>query len=148
MLVTIVTLNSDKQFSAAMNGQPRYQTRPLQSPQAARATTATSSHQRSANAEPRSPERYAPPKRAETPKHPQADTSTPPTTKKEEGPTYATAEVGARNRTDPRYVQDARSSSKGAKRHRKKGGTRRERGTREKQGDMVEVGVLTEEQFS
>ena len=64
---------------------------------------------------------------------------------KEEGPTYATAEVGARNRTDPRYVQDARSSSKGAKRHRTKGGTRREQGTRVKQRDIVEVGVRTEE---
>ena len=65
---------------------------------------------------------------------------------KEEGPTYAAAEVGARNRTDPRDVQDA--GSKAAKRHRTKGGTRRERGTRVKQGDIAEVGVLTEEQCS
>ena len=64
---------------------------------------------------------------------------------KEEGPTYAAAEVGARNRTDPQDVQDAKSSSKGAKRHRTKGGTRREQGTRVKQRDIVEVGVRTEE---
>ena len=67
---------------------------------------------------------------------------------KEEGPPYATAEVGARNRMDPRDVQDARSSSKGAKRHRTKGDTHWERGTTVKQLDIKKVGVLAEELFS
>ena len=47
-----------------------------------------------------------------------------------------------------RDVQDAKLISKGAKRNRTKSGTRRERGTTEKQGDIAEVGVLTEEPFS